>query len=99
MTTVHVDLREMLGLPVDAFVPDASLRIAPPDRTNVDSDGGYIRVENFHHVPIVDGTAEFDAPATTLLVHEHGFTDARPRVVQIPDQSDVDYADLEDIEE
>ena len=101
MVTVHVDIRELSGLPTDAFVPKASLRVAPAQRV-VDAVEDYVLTENFLRVTVVDGIAEFDVPATepgqALVINEDGFRGAGPRLVAIPDQTDVNYGDLVDLD-
>lgn len=103
MPTIHVDLRELSGLPVDAYVPNASLRIAPMERVHVeDGADDYVLTENYLVVKILDGVAEFDVPATgvnqILVINEDGFRGARTRYVMVPDDADINYGDLTDVD-
>lgn len=100
-TTVHVDIRQLSGTPTDLPVPFASLRVAPAERV-IDGDDDYVLVETFLTVRIIDGVAEFDVPATevgqALLIAEEGFGGARIWYAQIPDQADVNYGDLVEVD-
>lgn len=99
MVTVHVDIRELSGEPLDSPLPFASLRVAHYDRITVDD---YLLVENFLVVKIIDGIAQFDVMPTPtghfLLINEDGWRDATTWATIVPDQPDVNYTDLPHID-
>jgi hypothetical protein len=100
--TVHVDLRELSGLAADAPVPAATLRIAHANRVHVEGVDDYVLVENYLTVKVIDGVAEFDVPATpagqVLIINEDGFRGAKTRYTIVPDDTDINYGDLVDID-